>query len=1210
MASRIDYSQNRKLYVGTIAEVAVADGNAIIAGNVGIGTTSPDFKLDVAGDVRIEGDSGLYFGDTGTSPKWGMASTGLDLLINNSTTNGDVVFLNDGDITFVNGGNVGIGATNPLVKLQVYGNPMPAAADAASVEDMLTLYRNGSSSVWAGGASLSLGRYSAGGSSPKSRLDFKLKAAAGSNTALPELTVMTMNSDGRVGIGTTSPGAKLEVSNGSSGFAGSYNGRTAAVFGGSNSAGTTISIMSPSTGYSGLFFGDENNEAEGQIQYDHSASAFRFLNGGGNERMRISSGGNVGIGTTNPAQSNLVLSPSAQSADVDGITVVYNPDGATNRVRSQLKIDSFSGVLELTSSADTIATYITAGGDSFFNAGNVGIGTASPQSTRKLDVAGHIQGSQNLYLGVVGTNLPTNSIEIGAGRTGNGYAYMDLTGDATYSDYGLRIIRNNTGANASSQIIHRGTGDFSITTTESADILLIPNSGNVGIGTTSPFSKLEVVDTNRAPSLTFNAAAAFSISTNATDQLVFGQNTVGPYNYWLQTRTASGAALKLAINPLGGNVGIGTTSPETPLHVLSNTTDNASTMLVQNGSTGDASIKFNVSGDTYSIGIDNSDGDKFKLSYGAVGTNDRIVVDSLGNVGIGTTSPLDPLNVQSTGASDYAFRIFRSTSATQGLAGFYEGSANQGQLYLLKGNNTAGVGLNSDGDSYLNGGNVGIGTTSPDTKLVIEDVTKSLTGNVAGTAQGTLSLVSSDASGIDVGASMVFGGNYTTGSNTKIAYAAITGRKELATSGNADGYLAFYTWLSAGMTEKMRIDRIGNVGIGTNNPTTNYSKVLQINASGNGSTLRLTDAGSGSSVGSGLELLQYGTGSYIINRESGPMNFWTSSSQKMTILANGNVGIGVTSPGVRLTTVSTAYNQSPTLGSGTIGGQALLDVAGNYGQYSGVSNNGDVWHQVQRNDANAAVYNMLLNPLGGNVGIGTTGPLEKLEVQGTVYATPIAYAGSQSAYALKMGAYNNTAFDQGIKIKSSSTGQSYMSFNDRSEDALVLRGAKVGIGTDNPGVKLHISDNTGVGIKIERTGTSPSVFTATNASDRMTFDYTSGSGGMYWTIEGTTKMQLAENGNVIIQGTTTATNFILSSDKRLKENIKEVDNKHIDVDWKTFEMKSDKGQSRYGVIAQELEEKHPEFVRTDDEGMKSVAYIDLLIAKIVELEARLEKAGI
>ena len=101
--------------------------------------------------------------------------------------------------------------------------------------------------------------------------------------------------------------------------------------------------------------------------------------------------------------------------------------------------------------------------------------------------------------------------------------------------------------------------------------------------------------------------------------------------------------------------------------------------------------------------------------------------------------------------------------------------------------------------------------------------------------------------------------------------------------------------------------------------------------------------------------------------------------------------------------------------------------------------------------------------------------------------------------------------------------------------------------------------------------------------------------------------KLDVSGDGRFTSTVTATNFILSSDSRLKDNVEEVDNKHIDVNWKTFEMKSEKGQSRYGVIAQELEEVHPEFVRTDDEGMKSVAYVDLLIAKNAELEARLEK---
>ena len=92
--------------------------------------------------------------------------------------------------------------------------------------------------------------------------------------------------------------------------------------------------------------------------------------------------------------------------------------------------------------------------------------------------------------------------------------------------------------------------------------------------------------------------------------------------------------------------------------------------------------------------------------------------------------------------------------------------------------------------------------------------------------------------------------------------------------------------------------------------------------------------------------------------------------------------------------------------------------------------------------------------------------------------------------------------------------------------------------------------------------------------------------------------------------TVTATNFILSSDKRLKENIQDLKPKHLDIKWKSFELKSEPGINRAGVIAQELEETNPEFIREDKDGLKSVAYIDLLITKIAELEARLEKAGL
>jgi hypothetical protein len=89
--------------------------------------------------------------------------------------------------------------------------------------------------------------------------------------------------------------------------------------------------------------------------------------------------------------------------------------------------------------------------------------------------------------------------------------------------------------------------------------------------------------------------------------------------------------------------------------------------------------------------------------------------------------------------------------------------------------------------------------------------------------------------------------------------------------------------------------------------------------------------------------------------------------------------------------------------------------------------------------------------------------------------------------------------------------------------------------------------------------------------------------------------------------TATATNFILS-DRRLKRKIKKL--KSLDkfdrIKWHSFELKSEKGHLRCGVIAQELEEIAPEMVQENQDGMKMVNYIDLLVAKIARLEQRIE----
>jgi len=94
-------------------------------------------------------------------------------------------------------------------------------------------------------------------------------------------------------------------------------------------------------------------------------------------------------------------------------------------------------------------------------------------------------------------------------------------------------------------------------------------------------------------------------------------------------------------------------------------------------------------------------------------------------------------------------------------------------------------------------------------------------------------------------------------------------------------------------------------------------------------------------------------------------------------------------------------------------------------------------------------------------------------------------------------------------------------------------------------------------------------------------------------------------GSYTATGTISAPTISQTSDISLKENIVDL-NKSINASWKQFNMKDSPDQIRYGVIAQELEVEHPEFV-SENEGIKSVNYIDLLVAKVAELENRIKE---
>ena len=99
--------------------------------------------------------------------------------------------------------------------------------------------------------------------------------------------------------------------------------------------------------------------------------------------------------------------------------------------------------------------------------GECGIGTVDPQ--QKL----HVVGNTRIENGSSGTTL-----EIGEGGSGNRSAEIRLIGDTTYtgSNAGFKILRNANGANASTELIHRGTGDFLIETNEVADIIFKTSS--------------------------------------------------------------------------------------------------------------------------------------------------------------------------------------------------------------------------------------------------------------------------------------------------------------------------------------------------------------------------------------------------------------------------------------------------------------------------------------------------------------------------------------------------------------------------------------------------------------------------------------------------------------------------------------------------------------------------------------------------------------
>jgi hypothetical protein len=118
--------------------------------------------------------------------------------------------------------------------------------------------------------------------------------------------------------------------------------------------------------------------------------------------------------------------------------------------------------------------------------------------------------------------------------------------------------------------------------------------------------------------------------------------------------------------------------------------------------------------------------------------------------------------------------------------------------------------------------------------------------------------------------------------------------------------------------------------------------------------------------------------------------FYTTNGKNlnegMRINTIGNIGIGTSSPSFRFhIRGGNANSDLMTLGTTTTGNFALTSADGGaYGLFGGVSGSGKAWLQVGRYDSSIA-YDLILQGSGGNVGIGTTNPRGRLEVNGHIY---------------------------------------------------------------------------------------------------------------------------------------------------------------------------------------------------------------------------------